>query len=43
MEAWALKMEPWRVYRPVVGHSHHFDEEQDSDAGEKQDLVPDPH
>jgi hypothetical protein len=26
MEAWRLKMEPWRVYRPVVTDSHQFDE-----------------
>jgi hypothetical protein len=25
-----LKLEPWRVYRPVVADSHHFDEEQDT-------------
>jgi hypothetical protein len=30
MEAWRLKMEPWRVYRPVVADSHNFDE-QDTD------------
>jgi hypothetical protein len=29
MEAWRLKMEPWRVYRPMVEDSQHFDEEQD--------------
>jgi hypothetical protein len=28
-EAWRLKMEPWRVYRPVVADL--FDEEQDPD------------
>jgi hypothetical protein len=32
VEAWALKMEPWMVYRPVAGHSHPFDEEQDADV-----------
>jgi hypothetical protein len=26
-----LKMEPWRVFRPVISDSHHFDEEQDPD------------
>jgi hypothetical protein len=31
VEAWRLKMEPWRVCRPVVADSHHFDEEQDPD------------
>jgi hypothetical protein len=30
-----LKLEPYRVCRPVVAHLHHFDEEQDPD--------PDPH
>jgi hypothetical protein len=35
MEAWRIKMEPWRVCRTVVADSHHFDEEQDPD--------PDPH
>jgi hypothetical protein len=25
------KMEPWRVFRPVVTDSHHFGEEQDPD------------
>jgi hypothetical protein len=28
IEDWRLKMEPWRVYRPVFEDSHHFDEEQ---------------
>jgi hypothetical protein len=31
MEAWRLIMELWRVCKPVVVDSHHFDEEQDSD------------
>ncbi len=35
MEAWRLKMEPWKVRRPLVGDSRHFDEEQYPD--------PDPH
>jgi hypothetical protein len=26
-----LKMESWRVYRPVFQDSYHFDEEQDPD------------
>jgi hypothetical protein len=25
MEAWRLKMEPWRFYRSVVADSHHFE------------------
>ncbi len=35
MEAWKLKIEPWRVCRPLVADSYHFDEELDPD--------PDPH
>jgi hypothetical protein len=31
MEAWRLKMEPWRVYGSVVLDSHHTDEELDAD------------
>jgi hypothetical protein len=31
------KIEPWRVYRPVVADSHPFDEEQDPYTD------PDPH
>jgi hypothetical protein len=31
MEAWGLKMEPWRTCRPVIADSHHFDEEQNTD------------
>jgi hypothetical protein len=31
MEAWRFKMEPWRVCRPVVAESHHFEEEKDPD------------
>jgi hypothetical protein len=38
-------MEPWRVCRPLVADSHHFDEEQDLDLNpplsEKSD--PEPH
>jgi hypothetical protein len=31
-EAWGLKkMELWRVFRPMVADSHHFDGEQDLD------------
>jgi hypothetical protein len=32
MDAWRLRMEPWRVCRPVAADSHSMDEEQ----------VPDP-
>jgi hypothetical protein len=28
MEAWRLKMQTWRVCRPVVADLHHLDEEQ---------------
>jgi hypothetical protein len=34
-EAWRLKMEAWRVCRPMVAESHHHGEEQDAD--------PEPH
>ncbi len=39
-----LKLEPWRVYRPVVTDSHHFDEEQDPDPDSNisENLDPDP-
>jgi len=33
-------MEPW-IYRPVIGNSHHFDEDRDPHKREKWD--PDPH
>jgi hypothetical protein len=33
MEAWRLKMEPWRMYRTVDADSHHFEEELDADPG----------
>jgi hypothetical protein len=36
MEAWRLKMEPWRLYRLVVADSHRLEEELDPD------LDPDP-
>ncbi len=26
-----LKIKPWRILKPVVADSHHFDEEQDPD------------
>jgi hypothetical protein len=29
MEAWRLKMEPGRIYRPVVADSQHFEDELD--------------
>jgi hypothetical protein len=35
IELLRLKIEPWRIYSPVVANSHHFDEGQDPD--------PDPH
>jgi hypothetical protein len=31
MEAWRLKMQPWRFYIPVVEDTQHFDEKQDPD------------
>jgi hypothetical protein len=31
MEAWRLKMEPWRVCGLVVADSHHFEKELDPD------------
>jgi hypothetical protein len=34
-------MEPWRVCRPVVADSHHFDEDPGHHLSEK--LDPDPH
>jgi hypothetical protein len=37
MEAWRLKMAPWRFYRLVATDSHHFEEEL------HPDLDPDPH
>jgi hypothetical protein len=33
MEAWKLKMEPWRISRPLFADFHDFDEKQ----------IPDPH
>ncbi len=39
MEAWRLKMEPWRVCWPVVEDSQHFDEEQDPDPHWSEKLV----
>jgi hypothetical protein len=42
MEAWSLKMKPWRACRPVVADSHHIHEEQDPDPhlSERLDEVP---
>jgi hypothetical protein len=42
---WTLTMETWRVFRPVVADSHHFDEEQDPgpDTSESEKSDPDPH
>jgi hypothetical protein len=31
MEAFRLKMELWKIFRPVVADSHHFDKEKDPD------------
>jgi hypothetical protein len=46
-EAYSLKMEPWRVCKPVVADLHHFhhDAEQEPDPNQRQSvkLVPDPH
>jgi hypothetical protein len=42
MEAWRFKMEPWRVYRPVVADSHYFAEELDPDPHYSKKLDPDP-
>jgi hypothetical protein len=37
-------MEPWRVYRPLVVDSHHFDDDQlDSYLHENEKVDPDPH
>ncbi len=38
-----VKLEPWRVCRPVVADSHHFDEEQDPNTHLKEKMNPDPH
>jgi hypothetical protein len=31
MEVWRLRVEPRRVYRPVIADWNHFDEKQDPD------------
>jgi hypothetical protein len=36
-------MEPWRLCRPVVADSHHFDEEQDPNPLKREKSDPDPH
>jgi hypothetical protein len=43
MEAWWLKMEPWRFYRLVAvdSQSHHFEEELDPYKREKLDSERD--
>jgi hypothetical protein len=45
MEAWRIKMEPWRFCRPIVADSHRFDEVQDPDPDpqKSEKLDPDPH
>jgi hypothetical protein len=43
MEACRLKMEPWRVYRPVVADSHvAFEGELDPDPHKSEMLDSDP-
>ncbi len=44
MEAWRLKMEPRRIYKPVVAdlHHYHFEEELDPDPGRHLNGKPDP-
>jgi hypothetical protein len=42
VEALSLRMEPWRVCRPKVADSHHFDEEQDPDPHLNEKSDPDP-
>ncbi len=45
MEAWWLKMEPWRFGRQMVADWHHFYEEQDPnlDPHQSKKRDPDPH
>jgi hypothetical protein len=40
MKAWRLKIESWRVYRPVVTDSYNFEEELDSDPHLSKKLDP---
>jgi hypothetical protein len=37
VKSWRLKMEPWRVYRPMVADSHPFDEDPDPHYTKKSD------
>ncbi len=43
MEAWRLKMKPWRVWRLVVTDWHHFDKTQDPDPHSNEKSDPDQH
>jgi hypothetical protein len=45
VEAWSLKMEPWRVFRPVVANSHHIEDWLVSgpDPHLSENLDPDPY
>jgi hypothetical protein len=45
VEALRLTIEPWRVYRPAVEDSHHFDKDPDLDRDpyRSEKLDPDPH
>jgi hypothetical protein len=43
MEAWKLRMEPWRVFIPVIADSHHLNEEQDPHPHDSEKMNPDPH
>jgi hypothetical protein len=38
IEVLRLEMEPWRVYRPVVTHSHQFYDEQDPEQTQSVDT-----
>ncbi len=44
MEAWRLKMEPWRFDRQLMADWHQFDKEQDPNLdphqNKKRDLDP---
>jgi hypothetical protein len=42
IKEWELKIETWRVCRPVVTDSHHLDEKYDPDP-HWSELDPDPH
>jgi hypothetical protein len=41
LHKWRLKMESWRVCRPVVTDSHQSDQEQDPDPHEIEKYNPD--